>query len=339
MQIKLRLIVIAETIVLALLLAYVGYILFHEPAQQIQPKYELQKTGLLSPRVYAGLLKPKSFLISNFDPLRGRLEDYIKKYNLNVSIYVQNLRNGAEMEINGNIGLFPASLNKLPIAVLVLQEIEKGRLNLNSKIHINDSDNNDPSSVLYGINQSDSTVKFLLEEMLKKSDNTAFYALLAKINKNDLAALLNYYDLDPESTYLLNKGVQDVKNVPNFVSPKDISNIFRSLYLSTVLEQNDSEYLLTLLTDTVFDIKRVAALPENVIVSHKYGSFYGGEAKYFHDCGIIYLGESRILYCIMTKDMDNKEAILNTGIFVNAIYNFLNVTRTQMDVYKERGYI
>ena len=335
MKIKLKLIVIVESIAIALLIAYVGYLRFHKPDMEIGP----QKTGLLSPRIYAGILKPKSFLISNFEPLRDKLEDYIKKYNLNVSIYVQNLRNGAEMEINGDIGLFPASLNKLPIGVLVLQEIERRQLRLDSTIHINGSDKNDPSSELYGTNQSDFTVKFLLEEMLQKSDNTAFYALLAAINKNDLAALLNYFNLDPESTYLMSKGVQDMKNVPNFVSPKDVSNMFRSLYLSTVLEQNDSEYLLTLLTDTVFDIKKVAALPANVMISHKYGSFYGGSSKYFHDCGIIYSGDSRILYCIMTKDMDNKEAILSTGIFVNAIYNYLNVTRTVLDVYKERGYI
>ena len=332
MKIKLKWVVAVEA---SLILALILFILIPKP-QNACPGTGNGHTGLLSPRVYAGLLKPKNFLITNFDPLQARLDDYISENRLNVSVYVQNLRNGAEMEINKNIPLFPASLNKIPIGILILQKIEKKELMLDSMIEIRDEDRVSDSSELYKTKEKELPLRVLLESMLKNSDNTAFKVLLGLIGKHDLELLLNYNDLNPESTYLLQK---KLAGSGELVTPVEISNIFRSLYLSSVLGINDSEYVLMLLTQDIFDIKKAAALPDNVIVAHKFGAYYSGGYKYFHDCGIMYIGESRMLYCIMTKDIDEQKAIRTIGIFVNSIYSYTNYTREYLNTYREQGYI
>ena len=332
MKIKIKLIGAFEALIILILIASV----VHTKLNETKADTNKNNSGLLSPRVYAGILKPKSFLLTNFEPLRERLGDYIKQQKLNVSIYVESLRNGAQMGINEDIGLYPASLNKLPVAILVMDRIEKGKLSLDTMLQINNSDRNDPTSEFYKSKESKVTVKVLIEKMLKESDNTAFYTLLRLIDKRDLEILLNYYSLNPESTYFNPKKQNEHSN---FVTPIEISNIFTSLYLSTVLTSKDSEYVLSLLTATDFDIKKIALLPENVRVAHKFGSYYANGAKYFHDCGIIYSGELKILYCIMTKDLDEPEAIKNVGIFVHSVYTYTNATREQLDTFRNQGSI
>ena len=337
MKIRLKWIIASEALVILLLLAFI-ISLEAGKAKTIQSAAAINPNGLLSPRVYSGLLKPQSFLITNFDPLKEKLKDYIKQHDLNVSVYVENLRNGAQMGINEHIGLYPASLNKIPVAILVMDKIEKGKLSLDTVLQINDSDKNDPTSDFYKSNGSKASVQVLINKMLKESDNTAFYTLLRNIDRRDLERLLSYYDLDPRATYSLN-GMSGQELNSRLITPLALSNIFSSLYLSTVLKPNSSEYILYLLTDDLFDIKKIANLPDNVKVAQKFGAYYGNGLRYFHDCGIIYSGETRILFCIMTKDMDEPVAIGNIGLFVHSIYSYTNYTREQLDVFRSEASI
>ena len=89
------------------------------------------------------------------------------------------------------------------------------------------------------------------------------------------------------------------------------------------------------MTETVFDIKKIANLPDDVKVVHKFGENYYGTERFFHNCGIMYISETRIFYCIMTKDLNEEEAVETTGFIVNNIYNYVRETREKLDVYKE----
>ena len=76
------------------------------------------------------------------------------------------------------------------------------------------------------------------------------------------------------------------------------------------------------MTDTVFDIKEIANLPDNVVVSQKFGMKYDGHEKYLHSCGIMYNEERRVFYCIMTKGMEKDYAEKFIGGVVNRVYNY-----------------
>ena len=321
MIIKLKWVVIAEAIAIILLLAVVANVYVGKAKVEKQ-----SKDGFLSPRIYSGLLEPKSFLITSFAPLKEKILNYIAKNQQNVSVYVENLRNGAFSGINERTGFFPTSLNKLPVAILIMKKIENNELD--TMLEIKDTDRTDSSGELYKTKEKELPLRIVLEKLLKDSDNTALRMLLRQISLEDLQLILDYYGLD------INADVQK-KQAPDLITPKAMSNLYKSLYFSTVLEPESSEYLLNLMTDTIFDIKKLANIPDDVRISHKFGENYYADNSFFHDCGIMYIDETRIFYCIMTKDLDVEEAEETVGVIVNEIYSYVKSEKAKLEVYKE----
>jgi len=328
--VKLKRVVVFESIVIGLLLVALIYSYANNHKINAAAEKNQTKQGLLSPRVYAGLIEPKSFLIVNFAPLKEKVENYISKNNLNVSVYVENLRNGAYMGINEKTGFFPASLNKLPVAILIMKKIEEGDLSLDTMLEIKDIDRTDSSGNFYKTKEKEIPLRVVLEKMLKESDNTALRILLRQVDLEDLQLILDYYGIDINVDYQK----QQKEKHPDLITPKAMSTFLSSIYFSIVLEPKDSEYLLSLLKNTIFDINAAANLPNNITVVHKFGDNYYGTNKFFHDCGIMYIEDSRILYCIMTKDVDKEQAVETIGVIVNEIYHYVEDTRARLKTYK-----
>ena len=288
-------------------------------------------SGLLSPRIYSGILQPRSFLITNFEPLKQYIQSYLQEQNINASVYIENLRNGVSMGVNEDEGYFPASLNKLPIAILILQKVEDGKLSLDSMLPIEDNDRTDSYGTLYLTKEKQLPVKVLLEKMLKESDNTAFNVLFEHVDRSDMTRLLDYYSIKENTEYPFKR--LEYTSGTNLVTPILMYNIFSSLYLSTVLYAQDSEYILSLLTKTTdFDINVRAGLPDNVTIADKFGEYYLDDSKLFHDCGIMYVGQSKIFYCIMIKDSELENAKQAIGYMVNHIYNYVVDTRDKLNM-------
>ncbi|MBI2653458.1 serine hydrolase [Candidatus Woesearchaeota archaeon] len=325
MIIKLKGVVIFEAIIIVVLLVVV----INSYANKIKIENQ-SKEGLLSPRIYSGVLESKSFLIVNFAPLKEKIQSYIVKNNYNVSVYVENLRNGAFTGVNERTGFFPTSLNKLPVAILIMRKIENGELSFDTKLEITDFDRRESFGTLYKTKEKELPLRILLEKLLKESDNTALSVLLRQLDTQDLQLILDYYGFDIELDY---EKRQKGTNL-NLITPKAISNLFISLYFSTILEPKNSEYLLSLMKETVFDIKKIANLPDDVKVVHKFGENYYGTERFFHNCGIMYISETRIFYCIMTKDLNEEEAVETIGFIVNEIYTYVEGTREKLDTYK-----
>ncbi|MBI2656979.1 serine hydrolase [Candidatus Woesearchaeota archaeon] len=326
MLIKLKWVVVFEAVLIVILLS--ALITSYAYNSKIKnPQYNTK--GLLSPRVYSGLLEPKSFLISHFALLKENIGQYITKNNLNVSVYVESLRNGVWMGINEKTGFFPASLIKMPVAILITQKIEDGELSFDTMLEIKDEDKTDSSGELYKTKEKELPLRIVLEKMLKESDNTAFRVLLRQIDVEDFQLILDYYSID------VNADFQDEVTAKhqNLLSPKAMSTLFSSLYFSTVLEAENSEYLLSLLTDTVFDANQVANIPDDVVIAHKFGETYYVNYRYFHDCGIMYINESRIVYCIMTKNLDEERAVEAIGAITNEIYHYVIDTKKKIEAY------
>ena len=275
------------------------------------------KTRLLSPRIYSGLLPSESFLVLNFEPLKKDVNNYITKNNMNISIYVLNMRDGASFGINEKEPIEALSLNKLPIAMIILEKVEKGELSLDTKLPITNEDRDILSGTLYAQQVNELSVKELLRYMLQESDNTALWVLLKQINLVELNKFTNYVGYYKNNMNYLESSDSFL------VSAKTTSNLFISLYLSTVLKPENSELILSYLTNTTFNVKKYAKLPDNVIVSQKYGEFYINNKNIFHSCGIMYIENSRIFYCIMTDGLQREKARDTVGILVNKIYNYV----------------
>ncbi len=287
--------------------------------------------------------------VISFEPLRDSMEKFFAENKLDAAVYVVNMRNGVNLGINENEGAFPASLNKIPVSIVVMREVEKGNLKLDTKIPI-DIDKIQSNTVIFSTNSDvirltqdegdiyknnkELTVRELLENMLKKSDNNALRLLTAQIDREDLLEFYSYVDVDAYGSYDYSKSGQRNR----LLSAKALSNIFLSLYHSTILEPENSQYILSLLADTTFDARKIAMLPPYTKVAHKFGAYDDAKTEHlFRDCGIIYSGKSRILYCIVIKNQEKDEAIRMTGRLIRAIHSYVIDNEITLDDYKARN--
>jgi beta-lactamase class A len=311
---KTKLVIIIETILIFVLILLII-------RMNVKPNTNyLDENGnvkLLSPRVYTNILAPGSFLIYNFEPLKKDIQEEINKKDLNVSVYILNLRDGASFGINEEEAFDAASLNKLPVAIIILKKVEEGKLNLDQLLPISYEDRDSSSGTLYSKPISELSVRELLRYLLQESDNTAFWVLAKQITFEEgeqLTSYLNYYKSEIDYS-----GPQ--KNLE--ITVKSTSNLFSSLYLSTILNAQHSEMILSWLTNTSFDIKKYANLPNDVVVAQKYASFYYQNNTLFSDCGIIYLQDSRLFYCIKSQGLNKEDSSKLIGDFVNKTYSYV----------------
>jgi beta-lactamase class A len=145
----------------------------------------------------------------------------------------------------------------------------------------------------------------LLSRMIIDSDNNAAFAI-DEITGKDLLGQ-TYKDLtipDPNKTVAI-----------DFISPKIMSRVFRSLYNGAYLSAPVSEEALDLLSKTTFTQGLVAGVPVGTTVAHKFGERTIGitdannpaaseTIKELHDCGIVYYPNDPYLLCVMTKGND-----------------------------------
>ncbi len=249
--------------------------------------------------------------------MKNDIQNYISENNLNASVYVINLRSSSSFGINATQEFEPASLNKLPIAIIILKKVENGQLSLDTELTIQDYDRDSGSGNLYNSLVSQMSVKDLLYYMLADSDNTAFRVLEGQVTLEDLHDLSSYLDY-----YTKDINYNTLNNTYQ-ITPKSVSNIFLSLYMSTDLKPEDSDLIMSDLGHETFDIHKYASIPENVTIVHKYGVYYSNNESYFHDCGIIYIDDKRIFYCVMTQGLSEEKGSLVIGTIVNKIYSFV----------------
>ena len=321
----LRTIAIIESCIIVVLLFSTAFLYLDKKESKEKSKTG-DRGGLLSTRIYTGLLEPKSLLILNYAPLRKSFKDFISENNVNVSIYVENLRSGAYMGIDERRGYSAASLSKVPLAMLIMKKIEEKKLSFDTLLEINETSRTKTWGNLYSSSENKLTVGILIKKMLSESDNTAFNVLFLYPDMEDMQLLLNYLDYYSEES--------DESSEEYLITPKSMYNVFSSLYFSTFLNAENSEYILSSLTNTTFDIKSLAELPSNATVAHKFAAKYNGTYRGFHDCGIIYYNEQRVFYCVMTKDMSYETAVQVVGAVVNKIFYYSLGTRQELDTYK-----
>jgi beta-lactamase class A len=228
------------------------------------------------------------------------------------SAYFVNLSSGNWTSVNPTETFYPSSLGKIPIMIAYYEMAETNPDILNKAIvyPIGGTDLNTtqdiapPQAIVPG---QAYTVEQLIEYMVKYSDNNAAELLY---NNIDQTALQNVYgdlgipvDNDPNITNL------------DFITPQEISLLFRVLYNGTYLSRDYSEKALELMSQSSFTQGIVAGLPSSTVVSHKLGlvgiQTNGVTTEHeLHDCGIVYANDPYLL-CIMTRGSSSLSTIEN----------------------------
>ena len=249
------------------------------------------------------------------NPLKEKVEEYIDTTVSNrkaerTSFYFRDLDSSQWTGVNPDDRFVPASILKVATLMVYLRKVEENPEITNQKLLYKKNQMEKqlypPSAELeegyYGVGR-------LLGQAVVESDNAAALALYKNVS-GEYSELYKTLRLPPQPV-----------DPANFMSPREVSRIFRALYGSTYLLNTYSEQALELLTRTNFDKGITNGLDPNIEVAHKFGEY----AVYYpddidspdyqlHDCGIVYYPERPYFICVMTegKNLKNLEEVIST---------------------------
>jgi beta-lactamase class A len=246
----------------------------------------------------AALLSKES-LIVNFQPLR---ESLIKKYETTkgdylVSLYFEYFPTGANININKDEAMWPASLIKIPVAMTALKKVQDGKWKLNNELVILDEDKDKSFGELYREPTGTTfSIERFLRESLVNSDNTAHFVLLRNLDPEEVED--TYAHLGLEDALETLKENPNAKEGDNRITAKRYSIFFRSLYNATYLTPEYSQFFLNILKAAPKEYIS-QGIPPYVTFVHKTGVRV--DEGVWADAGIVYTPERPYLLTVMIQ--------------------------------------
>ncbi|HAS00251.1 MAG: beta-lactamase [Candidatus Moranbacteria bacterium GW2011_GWC2_37_73] len=249
-------------------------------------------------------LNPASYLIDaddalvNFQSLRDSLvSKYEKRADYMISVYFEYLPTGANISINKDEKIWPASLIKIPVAMAAMKKVSDGKWKLSNELVILDEDKDNSFGTLFQRPTGTTiTIEDTIKQALIQSDNTAHFMLLRNLDGEELEEV--YIDLG------LDDIINDIKKTPkgeeadNRMTAKRYSIFFRSLYNASYLNLEYSQKFLDILGNAPLEYLS-NGLPSDVEFVHKTG--IRTEDGVRADAGIVYLTDRPYLLTVMIQ--------------------------------------
>jgi beta-lactamase class A len=255
---------------------------------------------MLSPRIF---VQNKNDTIINFTDLRSQIQAFVgNQKDIHAGVYFEYLPSGVSVGVNSNDQFVSASLIKVPLIMGVEKMLQTGALRDDTQITLREQDLDPNFGTLWRRGAGATlTVKEALELAVKESDNTAALALDALMPRDPIREVYDALDIPVDWN-----GDQPV------VSAKNYSSVFRCLYLSCFLDYSRSQYILGLLTQTIFDDGFPAGVPAGIPVAHKIGMYDSPTTnkRVRLDCGIVYVPKRPYILCILSETEKGKEELI-----------------------------
>lgn len=234
------------------------------------------------------LIDQKHFF-STIEPLRQelfRIVDGYEKDGNRIGVYFEFLNTGANISINQETRFWPASLSKMPTALVVMKKIERGQWKLSNELILMYEDRNDAFGTLYKKPAGTKlTIEALLKELIINSDDTAHRILIRNLSGEEFEEMLSAL------------GMEEMYDEDYNITAKEYSRIFRALYSSSFLKREYSQMLLSWLSDTQFNEFLDSGIPDTVPFAHKIGE-HDPQQTYL-DSGIVYVPNRPYLITVM----------------------------------------
>jgi len=217
-----------------------------------------------------------------FDPglVLAQIEGLTENFRGEYGVYVYRLDSKESYGVKEEEIFTAASLIKLPVMLTAYQESEKGSLKLDD-------------------------YRGKLEAMGKRSDNNAFNQVVKVLGAEKIQKTIN--DL----------GMNKTSFAKNETSPADIGLFFWELYGGRLISDEHKNEFLSFLTDTIYEDRIPAGIPDDIRVAHKIGTETGA----FSDAGIIF-AEKPFILVIMSDGALESEAEEVLPKITQAVWKF-----------------
>jgi len=182
------------------------------------------------------------------------------------------------VSLNAKKRFFGASIGKLATLLTLYRAAARSEVNLDEEITIFHSDiQSYGSGVLHKFPVGTSlTLRRCAQHLIKESDNTAW------------AMLNRYLGMERVQVQLGLIGAHSTDYFHNITSPNDVLRLLQKISDPRFTSPEFSSEMLSFMTDTAFEDRLPAGLPQGVRVAHKIGT-YGTS---FGDAGIVFNEDS-----------------------------------------------
>ncbi|MBS5884705.1 MAG: serine hydrolase [Clostridium sp.] len=213
-----------------------------------------------------------------------KIDEILGIYKDNISIYYKNLNTNEEYTLNPDKYYVAASTTKVPLCMMILDQVFEGTISLEDTIYYEEADSEGGSGVLYYLSEfSNISIGEAVYLSIVESDNIA-KNMLHRISGVSLTDYLRDITADDSIPY------------GNSITAGQLCKVLERLY-----ENPDNnpyyEKLIEYMKETVFHDRLDKYIPYD-LVAHKIGDYY----RYYHDFGIVYAKEPYIIV-ILTKDI------------------------------------
>jgi beta-lactamase class A len=253
-------------------------------------------------------LLPALLAVTIFSPtdLNKQMNEIAGLSQGRVGAAVLLLESGKSVEINGDERFPMQSVYKLPIAMAVLDQVDRGSFKLEHRVRVERSELvpaklHSPLRDKYPDGDVELPLRELLQYNVSESDGTACDVLLRIIGGPEAVSkylreigIKEIIVADTEMEMSKSNAVQ----YRNWATPKGAIALLKLLHEGTVLSAQSRELLAKLMIETPTGPKRIKGLlPQNTIVAHKTGTSgtVNGITAATNDIGIITLPNGKHL--------------------------------------------
>lgn len=259
------------------------------------------------------------------DSLKSQIIQIAKQSKGIVGVSIQGIETRDTLNYNGNSRLVMHSVMKFPIAMTVLNLVDKGKYKLDQKMKVGKGDMHpntwSPLRDKYP-DGAEITLGELLSYMVSQSDNNACDFILKKLGGTQTVM-----------DYLQGLGIKGINIVAsegdmakawevqytNWCKPVEVAHLLDMFYSGKVLSKSSNDFLLKIMTETTTGPKRLKGLlPADAVVAHKTGTSATndeGLSPATNDVGIITLPNGKhlaiaVFVCNSKADDATRELVI-----------------------------
>lgn len=245
------------------------------------------------------------------------VKEETEKYDGDYAIAIKNFNTGEEYFLNENKRFSSASLYKLWVMGEVFDQIEEGKLTLETKL----SDSIENLNKRFGL-ASDSaelkegtisrTVEDALEDMITVSANYPAYLLTSKVGSKNIRQFL-------ADNGLSDSNVGTLTTEP-YTTALNTFLLYEKLYKKELVNTSSSNQMLEILKRQQLNDRIPKYLPKRTVIAHKTGELFGNK----HNAGIVFSPKGDYIIVLMSKTNSETKAAEVEAQISKRVWEYFN---------------